>query len=41
MEGISLEIIVFLLSVLAFGSSLIHYTVYARAKARIELKKKS
>ena len=39
MEGINLEIIILLLVALSFGSSLIHYSTYARAKARLKVKK--
>lgn len=39
MDVLSLEVIVFLLGILAFGSSLIHYTVYARSKAKVALKR--
>lgn len=34
MEATNLELIVLLLSVLAFGSSLIHYTAFAKTKAK-------
>ncbi len=34
MEGLNVEMVTLLLSLLAFGSSLIHYSAYAKAKAR-------
>ena len=38
MEATSNEIFVLLVAVLGFGSSLIHYTAYAKAKARVSVK---
>ena len=39
MEGFSLEILVFLLGILGFGSALIHYTAYAKARAKVEVRR--
>jgi len=38
MEGLNLEILALLLGSLAFGSSLIHYQAFARARAVKQLK---
>ena len=39
MEASNLELIVILLSVLGFGSSLIHYTAFAKSKAKVAISK--
>lgn len=41
MEALSGEIVVLLLAVLGFGSSLIHYSAYAKARAKVQIKKDS
>lgn len=38
MEATNVEIFVILLSVLAFGSALIHYTAYAKSRAKVTVK---
>ena len=38
MEALNAEIFILLLCSLAFGSALIHYTAYAKAKARVKIK---
>ena len=38
MEVVDLSIILFLVSALGFGSSLIHYRAFAKAKARASVK---
>ena len=38
MDATSGEIFVLLVAVLGFGSSLIHYTAYAKAKAKVTVK---
>ena len=38
MEATNLEIIITFLVVLSFGSSLIHYTAFAKAKAKVAVK---
>lgn len=43
MEALNVEIVVLLLTLLGFGSSLIHYSAYAKNKARssVRIKKDS
>jgi hypothetical protein len=41
MDALTGEIMVLLLAVLGFGSSLIHYSAYAKAKAKVQLKQES
>jgi hypothetical protein len=36
-EGFNFEILVFLLGILGFGSALIHYTAFAKARAKVEV----
>jgi hypothetical protein len=38
MEATNLEIIVTFLVVLSFGSSLIHYTAFTKARAKVSIK---
>ena len=38
MEALKLEILLLLLTSLAFGSALIHYTAFAKAKAKLLVK---
>jgi hypothetical protein len=38
MEATNLEIIVLLVTILGFGSSLIHYTAFAKTKAKVAVK---
>lgn len=39
MEASNLELVIILLSVLGLGSSLIHYTAFAKPKAKVPVSK--
>jgi hypothetical protein len=41
MEALNGEIVVLLMAVLGFGSSLIHYSAFAKAKARAQIRQES
>lgn len=38
MEATNLEVLIFLVAVLGFGSSLIHYSAYAKSRAKVRIK---
>jgi len=38
MEATSVEIFIILVAILGFGSSLIHYTAYAKSQAKVAVK---